>query len=494
MTRSIVASPTRASTRLLAHLAALATASAVQAQSRIVYVDDDAPAGGDGASWSHAFNDLQDALDAIRYSGDVFSPIDLELRIAQGVYHPDRGTGSRHMPFEFRSTITSGMSLSVLGGFAGLSSPTPDRRDIAAYRTILSGDLNDDDFPGQFIRADNSFTIVNAGDCGSMLFDGLEISGAFAPFGEGQAMMLTPTWRGTRERDVVLRRCTFTENLSGAYRAALAIWGSDRQVGVRIEDCEFLANTCIQLYQDRRGAGAVWAQGGEVTFTRDRFLGNSSESNGGAVEISSYTDVSFTDCLFASNAAFGEGGAVYIRTDGDFYTPPPLFNRCTFFDNAARPGAAVALQFGQFRNCIMHDGPLSAFSTSLVHVLDSFNKPNIVSVERCDVERGLDAFSGSGAINWQDGNIDADPLLDDDYRPTAGSPCIDAGQPVTPGFRELDLSGLPRFFDGNGDGIPRLDMGALEYQLPPCLADIDHSGFVDTDDFDAFIHAFESGC
>lgn len=48
MTKSIGTSPTRASTRLLAHLAALATASAVQAQTRIVYVDDDAPAGGDG--------------------------------------------------------------------------------------------------------------------------------------------------------------------------------------------------------------------------------------------------------------------------------------------------------------------------------------------------------------------------------------------------------------------------------------------------------------
>lgn len=126
-------------------------------------------------------------------------------------------------------------------------------------------------------------------------------------------MKLVPTWRGTREREVVLRRCTFTENLSGLSHAAFTIWGSSQQVGVRIEDCEFLVNTCVLVYDGDHGAGAVLAEGGEVTFIRDRFLGNSCESDGGAVEISAYTDVSFTDCLFTSNAAFDMGGAVHAN-------------------------------------------------------------------------------------------------------------------------------------------------------------------------------------
>ncbi|HRJ48925.1 MAG: hypothetical protein KF787_06120 [Phycisphaeraceae bacterium] len=40
--------------------------------------------------------------------------------------------------------------------------------------------------------------------------------------------------------------------------------------------------------------------------------------------------------------------------------------------------------------------------------------------------------------------------------------------------------------DANGNGVP-------DECEPPCVADFDGSGFVDTDDFDAFVHAFEAG-
>lgn len=47
-----------------------------------VYVDDDAPLGGDGTSWASAFLYLQDAL-AIAAPGD-------EIRVARGNYKPDQ--------------------------------------------------------------------------------------------------------------------------------------------------------------------------------------------------------------------------------------------------------------------------------------------------------------------------------------------------------------------------------------------------------------------
>ena len=38
--------------------------SALDAQTRSVYVDPTAPAGGDGTSWTRAFHDLNEACDA----------------------------------------------------------------------------------------------------------------------------------------------------------------------------------------------------------------------------------------------------------------------------------------------------------------------------------------------------------------------------------------------------------------------------------------------
>jgi hypothetical protein len=53
--------------------------------------------------------------------------------------------------------------------------------------------------------------------------------------------------------------------------------------------------------------------------------------------------------------------------------------------------------------------------------------------------------------------------------PLAGSPVIDAGNPAgcTDGTNPLtsDQNGTPRPLDGNGDGIPVCDIGAIEYKV-----------------------------
>ena len=90
-------------------------------------------------------------------------------------------------------------------------------------------------------------------------------------------------------------------------------------------------------------------------------------------------------------------------------------------------------------------------------------------------------WDGAGA-----NNIDADPLFVDpdngDYRLQAGSPCIDAANNLfVPLGITTDLDGNPRFVDdpdtpdtGNGDP-PIVDMGAYEFQPPPCPWDCDGS-------------------
>ena len=65
-------------------------ASASAGPTGPLYVDDDAPPGGDGTSWETAFTFLQDALAAApRYFGENGGVI----WVAGGTYRPDQGAG-----------------------------------------------------------------------------------------------------------------------------------------------------------------------------------------------------------------------------------------------------------------------------------------------------------------------------------------------------------------------------------------------------------------
>jgi hypothetical protein len=61
-------------------------------------------------------------------------------------------------------------------------------------------------------------------------------------------------------------------------------------------------------------------------------------------------------------------------------------------------------------------------------------------------------------------NIPGDPLLDPDYRPQDGSPCLDHGPPADQydGTPPTDTAGDVRLRDYDGDGIALNDCGAYE--------------------------------
>ncbi|MCG3123499.1 MAG: hypothetical protein GIKADHBN_01919 [Phycisphaerales bacterium] len=98
------------------------------------------------------------------------------------------------------------------------------------------------------------------------------------------------------------------------------------------------------------------------------------------------------------------------------------------------------------------------------------------------------------------GNISADPMLTSstDLRLLPGSPCIDAGDADAYTGRLSDVYGEPRFWDDpttpNQGSAEAIDIGCSEFQSESCPADFDGTGFVDTDDFTAFVLSFEAGC
>lgn len=114
-----------------------------------------------------------------------------------------------------------------------------------------------------------------------------------------------------------------------------------------------------------------------------------------------------------------------------------------------------------------------------IHFSDNYVIDQILVTDENDVPdpTALVAFSGDGTESGRDG-IMAEGRSDDVY------------------YLDQNANG---YFDGNEGfyyfgGAPTNANMYLKLSVISCDADIDGSGFVDTEDFDAFIRAFEVGC
>ena len=152
----------------------------------ILYVDDDAPPGGDGTTWSTAFGCIQTALTAAQ-------PDD-EIRVAQGTYRPDEDTANPNGTGDRTSAFSLVDGISLYGGYAGLGAPEPDVRDPQVYLTILSGDLNEDDAPNFLNTSENSHHVMMGAGIGSTaVVDGLVIT-------QGGAQLINCLFSGNIDR------------------------------------------------------------------------------------------------------------------------------------------------------------------------------------------------------------------------------------------------------------------------------------------------------
>ncbi|MCP4245959.1 MAG: right-handed parallel beta-helix repeat-containing protein, partial [bacterium] len=352
----------------------LGLATSVGAQS-VLYVDDDAPPGGDGLAWATAFFDLQDALDAAAASGGVVT----EIRLAQGTYTPDRGTGDREASFEMLDGVA------IRGGYAGLTEPNPDERDPVLYESVLSGDLFGDDLAGggcalepsnccyahAYPGCDNAsceesvcaaypeccaedwywHCAEEARDCDGVCWNGL------APNCENSLHVVYASGVGA---SAVLDGCTITggnadrhgapggeESGGGVYivggsptfDACTIEWNTAEDGGgvANNQGSPAFSNCAIRSNWVSFGfGGGLMSTDGDPSFFNCSFFRNSANFAGGAVQASGGW-AQFSECIFIANESFIQGGA-YLGTSGDV-----SFTDCTFADNVSHAGGAVLL-------------------------------------------------------------------------------------------------------------------------------------------------------
>lgn len=344
----------------------------------VVYVDQAAAPGGDGTSWTRAYNDLQSGFERLYQVWSQSTPSESTLKVAQGTYRPDKGTGDRYQRFSMNWYPGSPRSIEMLGGFAGNSGTDPDHRDLERTPTILSGDLQADDGPDFRNRNDNSSMILEVGPglnppC-SVRIDGIEFYGAAQSdfdtehFVPGTAVAVSGAQIGgslpEAGTSITFENCIFRDNYGQNFTgAALRVSGDS----VYLRDCTFRGNRvtngaggavawystnpaffpisiegCVFEANEARMGGAITVGGGALAIARTTFANNRAAIDGGAIFCDSQLEMHSS--LLLANEAGNTGGA--IASIG--HTAIDLWN-CTVAENFASSGGAIQCAYGRLQ-------------------------------------------------------------------------------------------------------------------------------------------------
>ncbi|MEM7143494.1 MAG: choice-of-anchor Q domain-containing protein [Verrucomicrobiota bacterium] len=287
----------------------------------ILYVDQSAPAGGNGYTWNTAFRHLQDALGA--GFGNEF------IHVAEGIYYPDEGSGQ--VDNDRDSTFLIADDLQLFGGFPTGGDDLANR-DSVAFPTILSGDLQGDDVTAG--NADNAYQVVTVddGDASNFINAGIvgfTIEGGLADTNDGNG---NHNGAGINSRenlglDELILKYNFATGVGGA------LYQGDGTA--LINNCLFDNNTAAA----NGGGGAIRHEGEGLDLIGCNFSNNRAtrrSGDGGAIRTNDALFFNLWGCSFNGNSAGDKGGAIFNQgTSG-------LMGACTFRENAAASGGALA--------------------------------------------------------------------------------------------------------------------------------------------------------
>ena len=392
---------------------------------RCIYVDANATGANNGSSWANAYKYLQDALAAAEPNDKIW--------VAQGAYQPDEdaenpsGTGDRTATFQLENGVA------IYGGFP-TGGGTWASRNPNTYKTILSGDLNQNDEPNFINNGENSYNVVvGSGTDSTAILDGFTITAGDANKFDEE---LYQTYRGggmyNNNGSPTVTNCTFSGN-----------WGDNGGGMHNRSGSNPTVTNCIFIGNSATGGGGMWNNGSNPVLTDCSFIGNSVSGNGGAIYNYPGSSPMLTSCTFIGNLAnSSKGGGLYNRNS------TPTLTNCSFSGNSAKYGGGMYNdEHGSttVTNCILWNNTAPAGA-------EIYNDgTSSVTVSYSDVQGG---WAGTG-------NINADPLIwDTRGHLLSNSPCRNAGDPNGDYSGQTDMDGQPRVIDG------RVDIGADE-SLPP---------------------------
>lgn len=462
-----------------------------------------------GSSWPNAFNNLQLALDKVRFDNSI-----KEIWVATGTYKP---TADDDQSISFN--MVEGVA--IYGGFSG-NETSREARNYSTNVTTLSGDLGITLLPDgsnkDIAIDDNTYHVVIGADNAAL--DGFVITGGCAvkeaslwagsgmynincsptvmncTFNWNKAWLLGGGMYNNQKSNPIVKNCIFSENTS--YNGSGM---SNSDSNPIVTDCTFSHNI--------ENCGAIYNSESSPIISNCIFIGNRAYNNGGAIFSTTNSNPMITSCIFSGNIADFYGGAIC-----NVMSTNTVVLNCTFNGNTAAYGGGGIFN-GHSSNPTITNCILSGNDSGGIYNLDNSN-PKVTNctingnifnegsaiynntnsnpvVTNCiiwgNTSNGKDfvnqicnndstpEFSfcdiqmATGKIYTGTGNINSDPLflrnpdvLADpkdfgDLRLQIGSPCIDTGSNTAlPDGTLFDIIGLPRIIGGI------IDMGANEFQ------------------------------
>jgi predicted outer membrane repeat protein len=409
---------------------------ALHASAAVWYVDLDSVGTEDGTSWTTAYHDVQDGIDAAFNAGGG------EVWVAEGLYYQERDNPS--------GSILMKSGVHLYGGFAGNETQRA-QRDWQSRAVNLAG--------AEARAGEQAYhVLIGANDA---TLDGFIIIGGDASGPEdfdqhGGGLLNVGV-------SPLIAHCSFAGNSAG--------WGgaiSNRSgASPRIHDCTFAGNTATV----NGGAIHCWDQC-HTEILRCWFIANQAERMGGAFLEGSDSASTVAQCYFYTNLAERIGGGIANYTGGG-----TVVVNCVFHQNSVIETLWGGGGFGSFESAPIIINCSFSNNTSLFGSAVYQSGPNPVVITNSILwGNGSSEVAGSFVVTYSDiqggypgtGNIDADPKF------TAGvgglfylypdSPCIDTATAqdapsidILDAPRPIDIPGVG--FDGAGQGF---DMGAYE--------------------------------
>ena len=366
----------------------------------VIYVNASMPPGGDGRSWSSAFNNLQTALQA----SSGCRPL---VWVAQGTYFPPSGG------FDIPPGIA------VYGGFVGTETNL-NQRDWLGHATILNGDIGSPVWIVNFDSSSNTNTV----------FDGFTVKNAKGGTGGGlNVFNANPT----------IRNCAVSDNVG----TALYIQGNPW-----VENCSFLANSgadaAITMYSSSptirnctiRGNGgigidSIYSGSGSCSpkIVNCLVTGN----GGGGMSLMGPGSSLVVHCTVSGNLAPSVGGILVNGANATIYNSILWNNRSTLGVYSTEQTQLKLLGVG---------GSISLWNSCVEEYTDP------PSVTYNDVRYDPLFVSGISA--------ETAPTTAGNFHLQTCSPLINAGYNFYSSGIPTDLDGMPRT-----NGI--VDMGAYEF-------------------------------
>lgn len=311
----------------------LCVAQIIQAQTTY-YVNINASGANNGNSWTNAFTNLQNAIDAAS-GGDL-------IFVAKGIYLPTTIAGgtanNRDKSFILKN------DLKIYGGFTGNENSLNQRNiDSTALHltnaSILSGDIG---LAGD--SSDNSFHVLTAINLStSSILNGFTISNGNANVTSTNVINTIVTNRNFGggiylfNSDMLISDCIFSENLSISGGAGMLNQNSDPEISNSV----FRNNKIYGQNPNEYGGAGMRNLNSSPKISESLFIYNEALSiqGGGGIRNEQGSNPEITNVVINNNyTEDGDGGAgMYNAANSN-----PILDKVTFEDNVtADQGAGM---------------------------------------------------------------------------------------------------------------------------------------------------------